>query len=136
MLKNKIYRKYYPIKKYTDLYLFEKGEQNQLINWIKIYEREIKYRNFENIIKAIKTNSIVVPIHILHYKKPVSELVALIGQKKFSQIDKEDIVFLNEVLKRHKYNSFLSVFLTPKYEYILLENAIQMQYRRNKKVKV
>ncbi len=64
MLKNKIYRKYYPIKKYTDLYLFEKGEQNQLINWIKIYEREIKYRNFENIIKAIKTNSIVVPMGI------------------------------------------------------------------------
>lgn len=130
MLKNKIYRKYYPIKKYTDLYLFEKGEQNQLINWIKSYELEIKYRNIENIFKAIKTNSIVVPIHILHYKKPVSELVALIGQKKFSQIDKEDILFLNEVLQRHKYNSFLSVFLKPKYEYILLENARQLCRKR------
>ena len=35
MLESKVYRKYYPLKNYTDLYFLDKRELHEIVKWIK-----------------------------------------------------------------------------------------------------
>lgn len=112
-LYGKLYKKYFPIKSTLIFYEMEKREFDILTKWIKNIENDILYRNIESRSRAIKAGADFYRRIKIDYPKSINNLHLLLQNKQFSKLDKEDLEFVNDVLYRHKYNTFISYFIFP-----------------------
>lgn len=103
-LYGKLYKKYFPIKSTSIFYEMEKKEFDILTKWIK---------NIESRSRAVKAGADFYRQIKLDYPKSINDLHLLLQNKQFSKLDKEDLEFVNDVLYRHKYNTFISYFIFP-----------------------
>ena len=110
-LYEKLYKKYFPIKSTSIFYEMEKKEFDILTKWIKNIEDDILYMNINSRSRAVKAGADFYRQIILDY--PKYDLYFLLQNKQFSKLDKEDLEFVNDVLYRHKYNTFISYFIFP-----------------------
>ena len=110
-LYEKLYKKYFPIKSTSIFYEMEKKEFDILTKWIKNIENDILYMNINSRSRAVKAGADFYRQIILDY--PKYDLYFLLQNKQFSKLDKEDLEFVNDVLYRHKYNTFISYFIFP-----------------------
>ena len=112
-LYGKLYKKYFPIKSTSIFYEMEKKEFDILTKWIKNIENDILYRNIESQSRAKKVRADFCRQIKSDYPKSINDLHLLLQNKQFSKLDKEDLEFVNDVLYRHKYNTFISYFIFP-----------------------
>ena len=112
-LYGKLYKKYFPIKSTSIFYEMEKKEFGILTKWIKNIENDILYRNIESQSRAKKARADFCRQIKSDYPKSINDLHLLLQNKQFSKLDKEDLEFVNDVLYRHKYNTFISYFIFP-----------------------
>lgn len=68
-------------------------------------------------MKSLRYGKEIVLFKICIYKKSIYELVTKIENQQFSLLDEEDIIFLNEIFRRHKYSQVISDFLKAKQKY-------------------
>ena len=103
-LYGKLYKKYFPIKSTSIFYEMEKKEFDILTKWIKNIESQSRAKKVRaDFCRQIKSD----------YPKSINDLHLLLQNKQFSKLDKEDLEFVNDVLYRHKYNTFISYFIFP-----------------------
>ena len=103
-LYGKLYKKYFPIKSTSIFYEMEKKEFGILTKWIKNIESQSRAKKVgADFYRQIKSE----------YPKSINDLHLLLQNKQFSKLDKEDLEFVNDVLYRHKYNTFISNFIFP-----------------------
>ena len=112
-LYEKLYKKYFPIKSTSIFYEMEKKEFDILTKWIKNIEDDILYMNINSRSRAVKAGADFYRQIKLDYSKSINDLHLLLQNKQFSKLDKEDLEFVNDVLYRHKYNTFISYFIFP-----------------------
>ena len=92
---------------------WKKKEFGILTKWIKNIENDILYRNIESQSRAKKARADFYRQIKSDYPKSINDLHLLLQNKQFSKLDKEDLEFVNDVLYRHKYNTFISYFIFP-----------------------
>lgn len=129
-LYGKLYKKYFPIKSTSIFYEMEKKEFDILTKWIKNIENDILYRNIESQSRAKKVGADFYRQIKSEYPKSINDLHLLLQNKQFSKLDKEDLEFVNDVLYRHKYNTFISYFIFPIRKSV--HQKVLEKYRRRK----
>ncbi len=92
---------------------WKKKEFGILTKWIKNIENDILYRNIESQSRAKKARADFCRQIKSDYPKSINDLHLLLQNKQSSKLDKEDLEFVNDVLYRHKYNTFISYFIFP-----------------------
>lgn len=102
-LYRKLYRKYFPIKNRTALYEMNEKECSVLARWIKNIEKEILLCNFKRMKNARRLNLTYYIKIELHYSKPIGYLCSLLRDRRFLELDGEDLQLINDVLIMHKF---------------------------------
>jgi len=103
MLNSKIYSKYFPVKDTNTQ--FTEQEKRVLCRWVYIFDTEVRLREQEKGIKGYT--------HFTSYdmdKFDANVMKDMIIQNSF---DEKYLAWLNIIIYRHKYNTFLSYWIFP-----------------------
>lgn len=113
IIKSNIYKKYFPIENTNSFYNMEEKEISIIAEWIKYIEREIHHWNVGTCVDQYKRGRLFYKKIFLLYSKSPEDLSKLLSNKQFWDLDTEDLILINDVLYRHKYNSIISMYIFP-----------------------
>ena len=113
MFYSNIYKKYFPILKNEDLNNLTEKELDSLYKWICTIDNEIYNLNHSNLLEAVKKGTYRMYVVEYDYERDKDFLLKNLMKKNFKAINDEDLSFINNVIYRHKYNFFLSMYQFP-----------------------
>ena len=110
---SRLYKKYYPIQGVQSFHDMDTKDFDVLLRWILTAERDVVLYNDVSMKQAVRQGIDRYRGIVITYTKPVQDLCSLLADGKFEQLDECDLEFINDVLYRHKYNSFVSLYIFP-----------------------
>lgn len=113
MFNSNLYKKYFPIKSIDDLFKIDLKDLKTLGRWVSNIQLEMDSINFQAWHNSRKIDSFYICLLKTNYKKNPKDLEYKIYNKDFYGLDIDDLIFINNVLYRHKYNWFISSYQFP-----------------------
>lgn len=114
MLYSNIYKRYFPIKSTAAISLMSEKERKCLSHWLSVIKKEIEILNSVRMRKACERRQPYFKQTIITYSKEPQLLAKKIRENRdCGSLECDDIDFINDVIYRHKYNTFLAIFIFP-----------------------
>lgn len=115
MLHSKLFKKYYPIKDISDLFHMPQKDRETLAKWLRMIQADVNANNYISTRNAEKCGSYKCTQIYFLYDKDILLLAEKICKisNTYSEIDEQDIDFVNDVIYRHKYNWLISCYCFP-----------------------
>lgn len=113
MIYSNLYKKYFPIKSIDDLFKIDEKDLRVLGKWVFNIELEMDAINLQAWQNSRRVDSFYICLLKTNYKKDPHILESKFYNRDFHSLDIDDLIFINNVLYRHKYNWFISSFQFP-----------------------
>lgn len=115
MLHSRFFKKYYPIKDVSDLLYMPQKDREILGKWLRTIQSDVNANNYNSIRNAEKCGLNRCAQICIYYDRDIPLLAEKICKisSTYSEIDKRDMDFINDIIYRHKYVWLISCYCFP-----------------------